>query len=137
MIEAVQTQGMKKAHAARMFGVSRQGINNWLAAHERDGDAALAAKPQGRPKEGTIAPKQQAKIVLAIRGKCPEQLKLPFALWTREAVVGLIKIHTGRHGPVRDGLRAADLGRSRHGSLAGDLETDGDHASRRAAAAPP
>ncbi|NBX29193.1 hypothetical protein EBR04_01875 [bacterium] len=47
VIEAVQTQGMKKAHAARTFGVSRQAINNWLAAHQRGGDAALGAKPRG------------------------------------------------------------------------------------------
>jgi hypothetical protein len=50
------------------FGVSRQAINNWLAAHDRGGDAALAAKQRGRPKERTIAPKQQAKIVRAIQG---------------------------------------------------------------------
>ena len=43
-----------------------------------------------------IAPKQQAKIVRAIQGKCPDQLKLPFALWTREAVVELIKTSTQR-----------------------------------------
>ena len=96
VIEAILTQGMKKAHAARTFGVSRQAINNWLAAHDRGGDAALAAKQRGRPKERTIAAKQQAKIVRAIQGKCPDQLKLPFALWTREAVVELIKTHTGR-----------------------------------------
>jgi len=48
----------------------------------------------------TIAPKQQAKIVRAIQGKCPDQLKLPFALWSREAVVELIKTHTGRQVSV-------------------------------------
>ena len=96
VIDAVLTQGMKKAHAARTFGVSRQAINNWLVAHVHGGDAALAAKTRGRPKERTIAPKQQAKIVRTIQGKCPDQLELPFALWTREAVVELIKTHTGR-----------------------------------------
>jgi transposase len=35
VIEAVQTQGMKKAHTARTFGVSRQANNKWLVAHER------------------------------------------------------------------------------------------------------
>ena len=56
-------------------------------------DAGLT---RGRRKERMIAPKQQAKIVRAIQGKCPDQLKLPFALWTREAVVELIKTHTRR-----------------------------------------
>lgn len=62
VIDAVLTQGMKKALAIRTFCVSRQAINNWLGAHERGGDAALAAKTRGRPKERMIAPKQQAKI---------------------------------------------------------------------------
>ena len=96
VLEAIQSQGMKKAHAARTFGVSRQAINNWLAAFDDGGDAALAAKKRGRPKARTIPEKHQAKIVKAIQGGCPDQLKLPFALWTREAVVGLIKKHTGR-----------------------------------------
>jgi transposase len=96
VIEAILPQGVKKAHAARTCGGSRQAINNWLAAHNRGGDASLAAKQRGRPKERTIAQKQQAKIVRAIQSKCPNQLKLPFALWTREAVVELIKTRTGR-----------------------------------------
>jgi transposase len=100
VIAAVQTQGMKKAHAARTFGVSRQAINNWLAALETGGDQALAAKQRGRPKATTIASTQQGKIVRAIRGRCPDQLRLPFALWTREAVVALIKQHTGREVSV-------------------------------------
>ena len=41
VIKAVLTQGMKKAHASRTFGVSRQAINNWLAAHKRGGDAEI------------------------------------------------------------------------------------------------
>ena len=56
-------------------------------------DAGLT---RGRRKERMIAPKQQAKIVRAIQGKCPEHLKLPFPFWTRKTVVELIKTHTGR-----------------------------------------
>ena len=96
VLAAIQTQGMKKAHASRTFGVSRQAINKWLAAFNSGGEAALAAKKRGRPKAKTIPEKQQAKIVRAIQGGCPDQLKLPFALWTREAVVALVKKHTGR-----------------------------------------
>ncbi len=100
VIEAVPTPGMKKAHASRTFGVSGQAINNWLVAHEHGGDAALAAPKRGRPTERTIAPRQQAKAVRAIQGKCPDQLKLPCGLWTREAVVQLVKTHTGRQVSV-------------------------------------
>jgi len=47
VIDAVLTQGMKKANASRTFGMSRQAINNWLDAHERGGDAPLAAMSVG------------------------------------------------------------------------------------------
>jgi len=96
VLDAIQTQGMKKAHAARAFGVSRQAINNWLSAFEQGGDAAIAAKKRGRPVATTIAEKHRVQIVRSIRGKCPDQLRLPFALWTREAVVELVKKITGR-----------------------------------------
>lgn len=96
VVHAVVAQGMKKAHAARTFGVSRQAINNWLDAKRKGGEAGLAAKKQGRPKASTIARKHQEKIVRVIKGRCPDQLRLPFALWSREAVVELIKTKTGR-----------------------------------------
>lgn len=89
-------EGVKKAHASRIFGVSRQAINNWLGGHERGDDAALAAKRRGRSEDRTIAPQRQANIVRAIQGKCPDQLKLPVALRTRETVVEPIETHTGR-----------------------------------------
>ena len=55
VINAVLTEGIKKARAARTFGGSGQAIKKWLIAHERGGDAALTAKRQGGPKERTIA----------------------------------------------------------------------------------
>ena len=49
-------------------------------------------------------------------GKCPDQLKLPFALWTREAIGQLIARKTGlravpdrnRHLPRRVGLHGPE-----------------------------
>jgi len=78
-----------------MHGTQRRALSPEAqeALRRRVIDAVLT---RGRPKERTIAPKQQAKIVRAIQGKCLDQLELPFALWTRKAVVELIKTHTGR-----------------------------------------
>ena len=88
-------QGMKNAYAARAFGGARQAIINWLAAFEQGGDASLDAKKRGRPMATTIAEKHRKQIVHSIRGKCSDQLRLPFALWTWEAVVELVKKVTG------------------------------------------
>ncbi|MBI3398762.1 MAG: hypothetical protein HY265_00120 [Deltaproteobacteria bacterium] len=52
---------------------------------------ALKAKQKGRPKGGSLLPCQAAQIVKAIQDRTPEQLKLPWYLWTREAVALLMK----------------------------------------------
>ena len=51
---------------------------------------ALRSRPRGRPSAIRLAPWQAATTVRLIADRCPDQLKLPFALWTREAVRDLI-----------------------------------------------
>src|SRR3989304_108967 len=53
------------------------------------------AKKRGRPKGGTLLPWQAAQIVRTITDRTPDQLKLPFYLWTREAVGRLIEDRFG------------------------------------------
>jgi transposase len=82
--------GMKQEEASRVFGVARSSLNNWLAAYREEGGKGLRRRKRG-PKGGTaLEPWQAAQTVRAITGRCPDQLKLPFALWTREAVVELM-----------------------------------------------
>lgn len=82
--------GMKKAQAARAFKVSRQAIHNWHERIEEGGQRALKSRPRGRPEGISLLPHQAATVVRMIEGSCPDQLRLPFALWTREAVQMLI-----------------------------------------------
>lgn len=82
--------GMGKSVAARTFGVSRTSINAWLAKVERGGTRALKSRPRGRPRRSRLAGWQAANVVRLIEGGCPDQLRLPFALWTREAVRQLL-----------------------------------------------
>lgn len=88
--------GMGKTEAARAFGVTRQSIHNWMNAIEESGAAALRARRRG-PKPGStmLAPHQAATVVRMITASCPDQLRLPFALWTREAVCALVKRRFG------------------------------------------
>ena len=58
--------------------------------HRTEGAIALAAKRRGRPVGGSLKPWQAKKICKAIEDRLPDQLKLPFYLWTREAVAQLI-----------------------------------------------
>ena len=82
--------GMKKSMAARTFGVSRTSIDRWLHIVELGNSTALRSKPRGRPKGTRLAPHEAATTVRLITDRCPDQLKLPFALWTREAVQQLL-----------------------------------------------
>lgn len=93
-VEAVR-KAMTKAEAARVFGVSRQTVITWVQAWEAGGSRALKAKRRGRPPAIRLAPHQAALLVRLIVGRCPDQLRLPFALWTREAVQQLIRARCG------------------------------------------
>lgn len=57
---------------------------------ERQGRRALKARRRGRPSVSRLAPHEAATTVRYIVSGCPEQLLLPFALWTREAVQELL-----------------------------------------------
>lgn len=82
--------GMRKRHAARTFGVSRSSIDHWLARGEQSDLRALKSKPRGRRKGSRLAGHEAATIVRLITDRCPDQLRLSFALWTREAARDLI-----------------------------------------------
>jgi len=98
VVYAVREDGMSEAQAARTFGVCRQSVAAWVGRVESDGTRALAARKRG-PKPGGHklgdAAAQRA-IVRSIRGSCPDQMLLPFALWSRAAVIALIRKRTGR-----------------------------------------
>jgi len=93
-VEAVR-RGMSKSEAARVFGVSRQSVVAWTDAWRRGGDAALAARRRGRPPGGTLTRAEEARIARLVVDRHPNQLKLPFWLWTRAAVGELIERRCG------------------------------------------
>jgi len=82
--------GISQAQAARVFGLSRRSVNGWHQRLREGGLAALMSKPRGRPQVLSLKPYQAATVVKMITDRCPDQLKMPFALWTREAVRDLI-----------------------------------------------
>src|SRR4030043_353936 len=83
--------GMRQVEAAEVFGVARKTVWQWLTAYTPSGDSSLAARKRG-PKGGGGKLKgwQAAAICNLIRDHHPEQLKLPFVLWTSEAIQRLI-----------------------------------------------
>jgi transposase len=89
--------GMKRIDVARAVGVNRRFVGEWMRAYEAQGSVALVGGKRGRrPGEQKALNRQkEAMIRRMIASKCPDQLELPFALWTREAVGQIIERKTG------------------------------------------
>jgi len=90
---------MTRAEIGEIVGVHADTVGRWLKLNPR----ALKVNRGGRkPGEGRQLTKHQEK---AIRGmvvdKTPDQLKMPYALWTRKAVMELIKRQTDIDMPIR------------------------------------
>lgn len=83
--------GMKQTEAARKYQVSLRAVNKWVALDKAGGMKALKPGRRGRPSGGgRLNARQAARIRGLVIGKLPDQLKLPFHLWTRAAVAQLI-----------------------------------------------
>jgi transposase len=85
VVQAVR-EGMTQSEAARVFGVSRRSVNGWMKSYWAGGAAALKGRKRGRPRGSRLLPHQAALTVRTIQDRCPNQVKMPYALWTRQAV---------------------------------------------------
>ncbi|NJR53703.1 MAG: IS630 family transposase, partial [Acaryochloris sp. CRU_2_0] len=94
VVNAIEN-GMSKSEAARFFSVSRTAVHHWTKVVNEQGAKALKAKKRGRRFSSRLAPHQAATTVRLITKKCPDQLGLPFALWTRESVAQLLEQRYG------------------------------------------
>jgi len=94
---ALVGEGRSQGEVARLLDVSRQSVNEWVAARRRGGEAALAAGKRGRRvgEKTVLSASQQAQVARAIRDKNPDQLRLPGFLWTRALVCELIELRFG------------------------------------------
>jgi transposase len=89
-VKAVRA-GMSQSEAARTFEVSLRAIGKWMSLDRSGGLRALTLKRRGRSGgHGRLNAKQSARIHRLILDAMPDQLKLPFYLWTRQAVASLI-----------------------------------------------
>ena len=94
-VDAVIEGGVSMSEAARRYGVSASGVAKWVrAARAAVGsvEPVVQQRRGRRPGEvSKLAPWQQAQVVKTISERNPDQLQLPFALWTREAVRDLVE----------------------------------------------
>lgn len=96
-------KGMTRTKAAEVFGVSLNTICSWVKKAKKNSGKVVKEKTRGR-KEGekrTLTEDQEKQLQKWLIDKHPEQLKLPFALWTRDAVRTLIKNQFKIDMPIR------------------------------------
>lgn len=89
-VQAVR-DGMSQTEAARTFGASLRAVSKWRRLDREGGLRALKLRRRGRrPGGGRLNARQAERIRAMLVGKMPDQLRLPFYLWTRAAVANLI-----------------------------------------------
>ena len=91
-------QGLSQAEAARVVGVQRQTVNIWLQRYRAQGDDGVLDGRRVSPRrgKGLLTAQEAGQVQGWIRDRTPDQLKLPFALWTSRAVRDLIALRFGK-----------------------------------------
>ena len=103
LIVNLYRNGMKVMAITKVVGMSWNAVRKTIDLYEAEGMKALKPKKRGRPTgtARTLTPEQEKQVQRDIRDKRPEQMKMDFALWTREAVLVYIREHFGIKMPVR------------------------------------
>lgn len=99
----LKKQGHTFVAIAEIVGVHRNAVSRWWRAYEHEGLQGLQAKPRGFAvgQWRTLNAAQEQAIQGVIVEKTPDQLKLAFALWTRQAVQELIQLRFSIRMPIR------------------------------------
>lgn len=95
--------GLAYREIAGQVGLSRTGVINICQRFAAEGAKGLVSKPRGRKpdEQRFLGAAQEAEVQDLIRRHTPDELDLPFALWSRTAVRELIARHWGVELAVR------------------------------------
>jgi transposase len=86
-----------------IVGVHPTNVCKWWKAYEQGGQKAIRHKQRGRRKGvcRTLTNDRERELQRSIKDHCPDQMKLPFALWTRVAIQQLVKQLYSIQMPIR------------------------------------
>jgi transposase len=88
---------------ATILGVREETVSRWCSRYDRGGQGALPGDRTGRPVGSgrLLTGEQERCIQQAIEAQSPQELEIPSALWTRQAVRELIQQRAGIRLPIR------------------------------------
>ena len=94
----IEQQGFSQAAAAEAVGVQRQTVNVWLRRWREQGEDGVLDGRRVSPRrgKGLLSETEARQAQRWITDKTPDQLKLPWALWTSRAVRELIELRFGK-----------------------------------------
>jgi len=89
----LRKQGFSNRAVAEGVGISESHASTIWQRYKKEGSKAIKLGRRGRRTGGqrTLSSDQEREIQKALIDKMPDQMKMPFALWTRDAVRLLIK----------------------------------------------
>lgn len=90
VVEYLKKRFGTQKQAGEIFGITERSVNRIWARYKAEGRYCLNNKKRGVKDGKKINGVQGAEIRRLIKDRLPDQLKLPFGLWTREAVQQLI-----------------------------------------------
>jgi len=99
----LRKQGRTNREIAQVVGVSEPHASTVWHKYQEGGKTAIRVKSRGRRngEKKTLSDEQEQEIQRLLIDKMPDQLKLPFALWTREAIRQLIQQRCRIKMPIR------------------------------------
>jgi len=102
-IVRLRKQGFLSKDVAEIVGVSVGRASKIWQSYKKGGSKAIKLGRRGRRtgEKRTFTTEQERQVKRAMIDKTPDQMKLPFALWTRDAVKLLIKQRFGIKMPIR------------------------------------
>ena len=86
-------RGLSQSAAAEAIGVARQTVNRWMQRHSKAGETGLkdGRRISSRKGQGLLTEAEAKRVRGWITDKCPDQMKLPYMLWTSGVVRELIR----------------------------------------------
>ena len=95
-------KGWKNRMIAEALGVTVRAVQQWVRQYTLLGSETLTMKPRGRVRrERLLSVEQQARVRVLISRCFPNELKLPYLLWSRQAVQALVQQEFGIQIAIR------------------------------------